>query len=183
MRTLRKHSKWIVFSTSVCNARQHPHLPSPTYPIPSPHIHVQILSQPPFFKVIFASSVAMGDVTALGHESWNDPDSAMDTTSIRQGQWRGTDLNRWNTPPWCSVVLEYLPTKRSHLWGFYVGKYSMHGTHGLDSSHNQGLDQSGCQELVTCKGLCNSERNLWYSGRTMSGMNRTNVANLGSTCF
>ena len=29
-----------------------------------------------------------------------------------------------------TMVLEYLPTKLGHDWGFYVGKYSIHGASG-----------------------------------------------------
>ena len=56
--------------------------------IPYPHItHIPFPSRSYLSGLIFASSVAMRDVTALCHESWNDPGQSRGNITDHCHQW------------------------------------------------------------------------------------------------
>ena len=51
------------------------------------------------------------------------------------GRWYLTAIFTGFIIPRSSMVLVYLPTKLGHLWGFYVGKYTIHGWSGYDKPY------------------------------------------------
>ena len=95
--------------------------------IPYPHItHIPFPSRSYLSGLIFASSVAMRDVTALCHESWNDP-----------GESRGniTDhCHQWSIKTSCWTSMKRQQSRETKFISFE------NELNTPDSSHNQGLD-------------------------------------------